>query len=59
MGVEKAFTRISFVCYLREKLRGCKEAETRKYYKRIHFDLEKGPAPRDNQTRKKRVVEQE
>ena len=57
MGVEKAFTRISFVCYLREKLRKCKESETRKYYKRIHFDPQHGP--KGQQTRKKKGVEQE
>ncbi len=43
LGGEKPFTRISFVCYLREKLRGCKIGETKEYYKRIHFDPEKGP----------------
>ena len=42
-GAEKPFTRISFVCYLREKLLGCNEAETKKYYKKIHFDPENGP----------------
>jgi len=57
MGVEKPFTRISFVCYLREKLRKCKESETRKYYKRIHFDPIKGPAAQ--QTRKKKAIKQD
>ena len=38
MGVEKPYTRISFVCYLREKLIDCEEPETKKYYNRIHFD---------------------
>ena len=42
MGGEKPFTRISFVCYLREKLRGCKTSETQKYYNRIKFDPELG-----------------
>ena len=41
-GGEKPFTRISFVCYLREKLRGCKPAETKAYYDRIQFHPEKG-----------------
>lgn len=43
MGSEKPFTRISFVCYLREKLRGCKNKETQAYYKRISFHPKKGP----------------
>jgi hypothetical protein len=43
LGGEKAFTRISFVCYLREKLRGCKAADTDAYYKRISFDPVTGP----------------
>lgn len=38
MGGEKPFTRISFVCYLREKLRGCKSKDTQAYYDRIKFD---------------------
>lgn len=42
MGGEKPFTRISFVCYLREKLRGCKPKETQAYYNRIKFDPELG-----------------
>jgi len=44
LGGEKGFTRISFVCYLREKLRGCKAAETDAYYKRIGFDPVHGPS---------------
>lgn len=55
MGGEKAFTRISFVCYLREKIRGCKDSETRKYYKSIRFDPEKGPQV-SGKTRKKKSV---
>lgn len=42
LGGEKSFTRISFVCYLREKIQGCDEAETKKYYKRIGLDPKKG-----------------
>lgn len=41
-GATKNYTRISFVCYLREKLRNCQESDTRKYYKKIHFDQKKG-----------------
>jgi hypothetical protein len=44
LGGDKGFTRISFVCYLREKLRGCKGADTDAYYKRIGFDPVHGPS---------------
>lgn len=57
LGGEKPFTRISFVCYLRDKIRGCSEIATRKYYKAIEFDLEKGPAPPGKKTRKKKHSE--
>ena len=56
-GSNKGFTRISFVCYLREKLIKCKDSETRKYYKRIAFDLEKGYLKSRSQTRKKKDKE--
>ncbi len=52
MGGEKPFTRISFVCYLREKLRGCKTTETAAYYKRIQFDPERGDLKKKGTTRK-------
>jgi hypothetical protein len=38
MGSEKPFTRISFVCYLRDKLRKCNTGQTRKYFKEIGFN---------------------
>jgi hypothetical protein len=58
MGGEKPYTRISFVCYLREKIVNCKESETRKYYKRISFDPRKGSLfKKGQQTRKKKRVE--
>jgi hypothetical protein len=52
MGGEKPFTRISFVCYLREKIRGCKPAETQAYYSRIQFHPEKGDMKERGKTRK-------
>jgi hypothetical protein len=52
LGGEKPFTRISFVCYLREKLRGCTVKDTKAYYNRIHFDPEKGSLVRRATTRK-------
>jgi hypothetical protein len=52
MGGEKPFTRISFVCYLREKIRGCKTSETKAYYSRIQFHPEKGDMKERGKTRK-------
>jgi hypothetical protein len=59
MGGEKPYTRISFVCYLRQKMIGCKESETRKYYKRIDFDPIKGPKKGIDTRKKKRVENKE
>jgi len=42
LGGDRNFTRISFVCYLREKLIHCKSSESKKYYTRIKFDVNKG-----------------
>lgn len=42
LGGDQLFTRISFVCYLREKLRGCKMKDTQAYYDRIQFHPEHG-----------------
>jgi hypothetical protein len=42
LGSNKPYTRISFVCYFREKLRNCVEKDTRKYYSKIKFDPKKG-----------------
>ena len=41
-GEDERWTRISFVCYVREKLADCDTKETEAYYKRIHFDPETG-----------------
>lgn len=59
MGGEKTFTRISFVCYLRTKIRGCKDSETRKYYKSIKFDPEKGPLSQSKTRKQKRMSKDE
>jgi hypothetical protein len=37
LGAEKPFSRVSFVCYLREKLRECDSGKTRKFYKKIGY----------------------
>jgi Oxygenase domain of the 2OGFeDO superfamily len=51
---EKKFTRISFVCYLREKLRECVEKDTHEYYKKIGFSEKDGFNKKKNTTRKKK-----
>jgi hypothetical protein len=38
LGAEKPFSRVSFVCYLREKLRDCNAEQTRKFYKKIGYN---------------------
>jgi hypothetical protein len=38
LGDEFKFSRVSFVCYLREKLRDCDDKETRDYFKKIGFN---------------------
>lgn len=59
-GTNKNFTRISFVCYLRDKLRQCDESQTRKYYNRIKFDPKKGPKSKfSGKTRKHHKEERE
>ena len=54
LGGEKPFTRISFVCYLREGLINCKKGEAAQYYKRIGFDTKKGDLKKYNRTLKKK-----
>lgn len=53
MGSTDKYSRISFVCYLREKMIDCNEKETREYYKRIHLDPQKGFT---NKTKKAKKV---
>lgn len=55
LGADKSFTRISFVCYLREKIENCSTKETEKYYKSIQFDPVKGPLKKKEGTRKKKA----
>ena len=52
LGGEKKFTRISFVCYLREKLINCKSSEAKTYYKQIGFNTKKGDLKKYNKTKK-------
>jgi hypothetical protein len=37
-GVDKLYSRLSFVCYLREKLIHCDPKDSKPYYKRIGYD---------------------
>ena len=46
LGQDKPYTRISFVCYLREKLLDCDPKETNKYYNRVGFDVKRGSTTR-------------
>jgi hypothetical protein len=52
LGGNKPYTRISFVCYLREKIPHCKGTDTKAYYDRIKFDPEKGSLKERGKTRK-------
>jgi hypothetical protein len=54
MGTEKPFTRISFVCYLREKLADCDEKVTKRYHKSIGLDMETGPSKKQTTRKKQR-----
>jgi hypothetical protein len=56
-GIDKLYSRVSFVCYLREKLADCKASESLPYYKRIGFNPKNNTLtkPKKSQTRKKSV----
>ncbi len=60
LGQDKPFTRISFVCYLREKIPHCDTKETSKYYSSIGFKHKNGrlipnqKLPNQYATRKKK-----
>lgn len=41
LGVDKPYSRVSFVCYLREKIADCDKKETLDYFKEIGFDHKK------------------
>ena len=58
-GADKPYTRISFVCYMRMKLKDCKEAETRKYYKSIDYNNSRDSSVRQFTRKKKRTEKQE
>lgn len=53
-GADKPYTRISFVCYMRMKLKDCNEKETRKYYKSIDYDNSKDLSSRQFTRKKKK-----
>ena len=56
LGAEKPFSRVSFVCYLRENLRKCNNAATRKQFKKIGFNPTKMTLA-SAATRKKRAAD--
>lgn len=58
-GADKPYTRISFVCYMRMKLKDCNEKETRKYYKSIDYNNSRDSSVRQFTRKKKRIEEQE
>jgi len=41
LGVDKQYSRVSFVCYLREKIADCDKKETLDYFKELGFDQKK------------------
>jgi hypothetical protein len=58
MGSDKKYSRISFVCYYREKLQACDKKESEAYYKRIGFDTNQGwikKGPRETRKQKKQT----
>jgi len=52
LGSKWKFSRISFVCYIREKIAGCNPKETKKYYKKIGFDPVIGFTKKTKKTKK-------
>jgi hypothetical protein len=54
MGAEHPYTRISFVCYLREKLRECDNAKTRKHFDKMGFNPKKLVFADKSSTRRKK-----
>jgi hypothetical protein len=51
-GVDKLYSRLSFVCYLRENLIHCKPKDSEPYYKKIGYD-----SKRCTLTRKKKKIQ--
>jgi len=53
-GIEKLYSRLSFVCYLRENLVKCNAKESNPYYKRIGYD----PKNKTLTRKKKKSIEE-
>uniref|UniRef100_A0A6C0AMK9 2OGFeDO JBP1/TET oxygenase domain-containing protein n=1 Tax=viral metagenome TaxID=1070528 RepID=A0A6C0AMK9_9ZZZZ len=54
-GIDKLYSRLSFVCYLREKLVDCKAKDSLPYYKRIGYNPRAGTLEKKKSvTRKKK-----
>jgi hypothetical protein len=45
-GIDKLYSRLSFVCYLRENLIKCNAKDSTPYYKRIGYDPKKSTLTR-------------
>jgi len=57
-GIDKLFSRVSFVCYLRDKLLKCKSSDSNAYYKKIGYNPKtEMMKSKKSQTRKKHRVE--
>ena len=54
-GVDKNYSRLSFVCYLRENLIKCNAKESLPYYKRIGYNPTKGTLTRKKQRKTENV----
>jgi hypothetical protein len=55
-GIDKLFSRVSFVCYLREKLADCNPKDSMPYYKRIGYNPKTNTLlKKKSQTRKKSI----
>jgi hypothetical protein len=54
-GVDKKYSRLSFVCYLREKLVHCKPKESLPYYKRIGYNPRSGTMTRKKARKSEKI----
>lgn len=56
-GIEKLYSRLSFVCYLREKLVDCKAKDSLPYYKRIGYNPKTNTLIKKKSQTRKRIAE--
>jgi hypothetical protein len=55
LGDEQPFSRVSFVCYLREKLRDCDDKATKSYFKEIGFNPKNMTLEKSNNNKTRKV----